>query len=118
MISDGTKIIRVEVRKKVEILNFRDFIQKYKLNKIFTMNESELQRVHNYHIYPRDSKINSDKSFVNMDVGSQGGTHWTCFIVKGKKSFYFEPLGGQSDKFLSYQLPKPIIYHNFQIQHI
>ena len=37
---------------------------------------------YNYPIYPRDSKTNSDKGFVNIDNGSQGGTHWTCFIVK------------------------------------
>ena len=45
------------------------------------MNESELQRVYNYSIYPRDSKIYSDKGFVNIDNGSQGGTHWTCFFI-------------------------------------
>ena len=66
-------------------LNFKDFMKKYNLRND-TMNESELQRVYNYLIYPRDSKIYSDKGFVNVDNGSQGGTHWTCFIVKDKKS--------------------------------
>ena len=48
---------------------------------------------HNYRnfiiwsIYPRDCKIYSDKGFVNIDNGSQGGTHWTCFIVKDNKSY-------------------------------
>ena len=41
------------------------------------MNERELQRVYNYKIYPRDSKISWDKGFVNIDNGSMGGTHWT-----------------------------------------
>ena len=45
-------------------LNFKEFMKKYKL-KNYTMNESELQRVYNYKIYPRDSKIYSDKGFVN-----------------------------------------------------
>ena len=49
------------------------------------MIESELQIVYNYKIYPIDSKIYSDEGFVNIDNGSQGGTHWTCFIVKEKK---------------------------------
>ena len=40
----------------MKVLNFRDFMKKYKL-KDDTMNESELQRVYNYPIYPRDSKI-------------------------------------------------------------
>ena len=46
------------------------------------MKESELQRVYKYPTYPRDGKIYSDKGFVNVDNGSQGGTQWTCFIVK------------------------------------
>ena len=82
------------------------------------MNESELQRTYNYHIYTRDSKIYSDKGFVNIDDGSQGGSHWTCFIVKNKKSYYFDSFGGQADKFLLDQLPKPIIYHNYKIKDI
>ena len=39
------------------------------------MNESELQRVYNYKIKPRDSKIIKDEVFVNRDDGSQSGTH-------------------------------------------
>ena len=83
-------------------------MKKYKL-KNDTMNESELQRVYNYPIYPRDSKIYSDRGFVNIDNGSLRGIHWTCFIVKDKKSFYFDTVGVQPDKFLLNQLPKPII---------
>ena len=47
-----------------------------------TMNESDLQKIYNYAIYPRDSKIYSDKRSLNIDNGAQGGTHWTCFIIK------------------------------------
>ena len=83
-----------------------------------TKNESQLQRICNYPIYPRDSKIYSDKGFVNIDNGSQGGTHWTCFVVKLKKSYHFDSFGGQPDKFLFKQLPKPIIDHNYKIQDI
>ena len=82
----------------MKILNFKDFRKKYHL-KNDTMNESQLQKVYNYHIFPRDSKIYSDKRFINIDNGSQGGTHWTCFIVKDNKS-YFDSFGGQPDKFL------------------
>ena len=46
------------------------------------MNESQLQRIYNYPIYPRDSKIYSNRGFVNIDNGSLGGSHWNCFIVK------------------------------------
>ena len=67
------------------ILNFKDFMQKYKL-KNDIMNESQLQRVYKYPLYPRDSKLHSDKGFINIDNGSMEGTHWTCFIVKDKKS--------------------------------
>ena len=95
----------------MKVLNFRDFMKKYNL-KNDTMNESELRRVYNYPIYPRDSKIYSDKGFVNIDNGSMRGTHWTVFIVKDNKSYYFDSFGGTPDKFLLKQLPKIIIYHN------
>ena len=68
----------------MKILTFKNFMKKYIL-KNNTMNESELQRVYNYPIYPRDSKIFSDRGFVIIDNGSQGGTHSTCFIVKDNK---------------------------------
>ena len=58
----------------MKILNFKDFMGTYIL-KNDTMNESELQRVYKYHIYPRDSRKYSDKGFVNIDNRSQGGTH-------------------------------------------
>ena len=99
------------------ILNFKDFMKKYRL-KNDTMNESKLQKIYNYPIYPRDSKIYSDKVFVNIDDGSMGGSHWVAFIVKGYKSFYFDSFGGAPDKFLLKQFSKPIIYHNYKIQDI
>ena len=101
----------------MKILTFKDFFKKYNLKNI-TMNESQLQKIYNYPIYPRDSKIYSDKGFVNIDNGSMGGTHWTCFKVQDNKSFYVDSFGGQPDKFLLKQLPKPIIYHNYKIQDI
>ena len=101
----------------MKVLNFNDFMKKYNL-KDDTMKENQLQRVFNYPIYPRDSKIYSDKRFVNIDNGSQGGTHWTCFIAKDNKSYYFDSFGVQSDKFLLNQLPKPIKYHKYKIQDI
>ena len=50
--------------------------------------------------------------------GSMGGSHWTCFIVKDIKSYYFESFGGQPDKFLLKQFSKPILYHNYKIEDI
>ena len=92
-------------------------MKKYNL-KNDTMNESQLQRVCHYPIYPKDSKIHSNRGFVKIDNGSQGGTHWTCFIVKDNKSFYFDSFGGQPDEFLVNQLRKPTIYHIYKIQDI
>ena len=83
-----------------------------------TMNESQLQKAYNYPIYPRDSLLYSEKGFVNIENGSQGGTLWTCFIVKYNKSYYYDPYEGAPDKFLLKQLPKPILYHNYKIQDI
>ena len=41
------------------------------------MNESGLQRVYNYPFYPRDSKVSSDRGFVNEDNGELGATNLT-----------------------------------------
>ena len=101
----------------MKILSFKDFMKKYNLEND-TMNESELQRVYDYPIYPRDSKINSDIGYVNIDNGTQGGSHWCAFYIKDNKSYYFDNFGGGPDKFLLNQLPKPIIYHNYKIQDI
>ena len=101
----------------MKVLNFKDFMKKYNL-KNNTMNESQLQKIYNYTIYPRDSEIYSDKGIVNIGDGSQNGAHWTCFIVKDNKSYYFDSFGGKPDKFLLNQLTKPIIYHNYKIQDI
>ena len=101
----------------MKVFYFKDFVRKYKL-KNDPMNESQLQKIYKYSIYPRDSKLYSDKGFVNIDNGSRGGTHCTCFIVKDNKSFYFDSFGGQPDNFFLNQLPKPIIYHNYKIQDI
>ena len=57
-------------------------MKKYNL-KDQTMSESDLQKIYNYKIYPRDSKILSNKGFVNIDNGSkEGGTHWVLFLYK------------------------------------
>ena len=64
------------------------------------MNGSELQKVYNYKIYPRDSKKFSSRGFVNLDKGSRGGSHWTCFMVKDINTFYYDSFGGAPDEFL------------------
>ena len=92
-------------------------MKKYNL-KNNTMNESELQRIFIYPIYPRKSTIYSDLGFVIIDHGSQGGSHWTCFIAKDDKSYYYDSFEGTPDDFLLHQLPKPIIYRNYKIQDI
>ena len=63
-------------------------------------------------MYPRDSKKYSDRGFVIIDNGSQGGTHWTCFLVKDNKSYYFDSFGGQPDNILLKKLNKLILYNN------
>ena len=80
------------------------------------MNESDLQRVYNYPIYPRGSKVYSEKGSINMDNRSLGGTHLSCFCIKDNISLYFDSFGFHPDKFLLNQLPKSITYHNYKIQ--
>ena len=43
------------------------------------------------------------------------GSHWSAFFFR-KKSNYFDAFGGQPDKFLLKQIPKPILNHKYQIQ--
>ena len=81
------------------ILNFKEFMKKSNL-KDNTMIGSQLQKIYKYNTYSRDCKRYTDKGFVNIDDGSMSGSHWTCFIVKNNKSFYFDSFGGQPDKFL------------------
>ena len=69
----------------MKVLYLKDFMKNYEL-KNDTMNESQLQKFYNYPIYPRDSKIYSARGFINIDNGSQGGTHWTCFYISDNKS--------------------------------
>ena len=99
----------------MKILKLEDFMKKYNL-KNDTLNESHLQRIYKYPIYPRESKIYSDKGFVKLDTGIMGGTHWTCFFIKNNKLYYFDSFGFQPNKFSLNPLPKPIIYHNNKIQ--
>ena len=100
---------------KYESFKFCKFYDKIKF-KNDTMNESQLQKVYNFPIYPRDSKIYS--TFANIDDGRMGGTHWTYFTVKDKTSYYFDSFGVQPDKVLLNQLPTPIISDNYKIQDI
>ena len=69
----------------MEILKFKELMKKYNL-KDDTMNESELQKVYNYPIYPRNLKKYSDKGFVNIDNGSMGGSFWCAFYIKNNRS--------------------------------
>ena len=82
------------------------------------MNESKLQKVYNCKIYPRGSKITTNKTIVSIGNEIMGGTHRTCSFIKEKKSFYFDSFGGAPDKFLLSQLAERLIYHNYKSQNI
>ena len=72
MISESNKLVEINVILK-KIVNFKDFMKQNNLEND-TLNEFELQRIYNYNIYPRDSKIYFDKGFVNKNNGSQRGS--------------------------------------------
>ena len=77
-----------------------------------TMNKSQLQKIYNYPINPRKSKIFSDEGFVNFDDGSMGRTVWTCFCIKDKKSFNSDSFGANPEKVYLSNYMKPT---NFNI---
>ena len=56
-------------------------MRKYNLKK-HTLDESELEKVFNFTIYPEDSKITTNKRIVNIDKGSMGGTHWIFLLLE------------------------------------
>ena len=56
----------------MKILNFRDFIKKFKL-KDDTMNESQLQRVYNYPIHPDIRKCIQIKVLLILITDLKGG---------------------------------------------
>ena len=66
MISDGNKKIENKVFQ-MKILIFKVFLRKYNF-KNDTMNESQLQTLYIYPIYPSYPKIFSDKGVVNTDL--------------------------------------------------
>ena len=67
MVSDGKKLLKL-LLFKLTILSSKDFMKNYNL-KNDTMDESEIQRVYSYSVYPKDSKLFSERGFVNMDNG-------------------------------------------------
>ena len=90
-------------------------MEKYNLEND-TLSESEIQRLYNYRIYPRDSKQYSYKYFVNIENGTIGGSHWTDFYVKNIRSFFFDCFGESVVKFILNQLLKTNKYHKNKYQ--
>ena len=80
------KFSELKLYKKMKILNFENIMKKFIL-KNNTMNKNELQKVYSYKKNSRYSKIKKDQVFVKIDNRSQGGLHWTSFIVNDKKSY-------------------------------
>ena len=99
------------ILQKTIILSLKVFMRTNKFQDD-TVNNSDLQKVFIYSIYPKDSKICSDKRFVNIDNRILGGTHWKAFYVENNNSYYFDSFGAQPYQFLLSQLPEPNIYHN------
>ena len=58
------------------------------------MTETDLKRVLNYYIYPRDPTLNTGKGVVIINNGTMGGTHWTCFCIKDNELIFFIRLVG------------------------
>ena len=63
---------------KITILNLEIFMKKFNLKDINKV-KSDLKKVYNYPIYPRDSIITTDRGFVNID---DGGNSLDMFLHK------------------------------------
>ena len=79
MVPEANKISSVDFIQ-IAVFKLKDFLKKYNL-KDNTMNETQLKEVFNYHLYPRGSKILSNKPFVNLDNVEQGGLLIGCACI-------------------------------------
>ena len=79
MISDGHEFTQVKVKQ-----NYNTILRKFRdklISKDNTMTESDLQRVYNYYVCLRDSKITTNKRFVNIGKRQLSDNHWTCSFL-------------------------------------
>ena len=80
-----------------------------------TTSENGLKKIYDSSIYPRDSLITKDKRFVNIDNGSMGGSHWTCFHIKITDFFTLIHLV-DSQTIIFKQLQYPKTFQSFKIE--
>ena len=97
-------------------LSLKSFSNKYGFNDE-TMKENDLTRKLKIKI-SNGSEITTKRGFVNIDNGSMGATHWTCFYMKDNKSFYVDSIGVYLDNFILEKLPKPIPFHFLKFENV
>ena len=75
------KILKLQLNKLIPSL--KNCMRKFGLIDA-TMTEIELKKFIScpLNIYARDSEIATIKGIFNIDNGSMGDTHWTCFYIK------------------------------------
>ena len=86
--------------------------------KNYTMIKTDMKKLISFVFVQKISILITDKCFADIDNGSMGGNHWTCFYKKDNNLFYFDSFGGPPDTFLRQRIPKPITFYNFQSQNI
>ena len=79
------------------------------------MNESDIQNVFTFPIYPRDSMIPAYKGLVIIDNRQMSGTHCTCYYKDNNKN-YFASFGRHPDKFTLNQLLKTRTFNVYKYQ--
>ena len=74
-------------------LTFKGLMKRDGLNDD-VLTESDSKKIYKFSIYLRDSKIKTNKSFINIDIGNMGGSHLTCFYIQDKNSSSLMSYGG------------------------
>ena len=93
-----TKLLKLLLIKLTK-LNLNDFMKKLQFDKWYYPWKWFLKII-KILFFAKDLEIYSDKSFVIINTGKQGGPHWKIFCVKNNKSFYFHSFGGIPDIFI------------------
>ena len=108
-------------------LTLKDFMTNFNLkNKRMTNTEVqskfyEIVYFKNLGLYARNSvqKRPPKLGLINIEGGSQGGTHWTSLYTTNfptPRTCSFRSFGVYLDSWLMKKLLNPIIWHNYKIQ--
>ena len=115
MVSDANKNNAIEPLW-MTILILKDFLKKYILKddtmkENFSIHNFSTRIVYNFSIYPRESKMTTDKGFVDNDIGKIVVFYLVVIVWKFSIHNILIVFGGPPDISLLYNFLKPMNFH-------